>query len=356
MSTADGPFAASLIDASRRVWASNCAWRLGEPQPAPSSSAAGSNGGEWREHFDNLLQHLSAALAFDAPELFVQQVAWLRVLFESRGIELALLKSSLVAMRDELRGELPERAGDAAGEPIERGLAELDLAQPALEGGFAQGDPATAMARHYLVTALEGRREEAIDQVLRALERGMSVDEVLTGVLARAQTELGAMWQRSELSIVEEHLVSRTTEDALARIHVRLPHAPPNGLRVLLTSVDGDLHDLGLRVVATHFEMAGWNTTFLGASTPPAETALAAAEFEVHLVAAGAKLVTQLRAAAELVRLLRSDPRTQALPVIFGGRPFELAPNLWRALKADGCAKGGVEGVALATRLVARRA
>jgi hypothetical protein len=39
--------------------------------------------------------------------------------------------------------------------------------------------------------------------------------------------------------------------------------------------------------------------------------------------------------------------------VIFGGRPFDLAPNLWRALKADGAASSAAEAVALAQRLVA---
>lgn len=351
---ADGPYAASLIDAARRAWASNCAWRVGETQPAMGAAAPGSGG--WRDHFDSLLQHLSAALTFDAPELFVQQVAWLRVTFEAHGVDLALLKASLVALRDELRERLPSNVASGVAERIELGLAELERARPARESALAGPGPATILAREYLLAALEGRRDDALALVTGALDRGMSVEEVSKDVLARAQAELGSMWQRCELSIVEEHLVSRTTEGALARIQARLPHAPSNGLRVLITSVDGDLHDLGLRMVANHFELAGWRTVFLGASTPPAETAMAAAEFEVHLVAAGARLVTQLPAAAELVRLLRSDARTQSIPVIFGGPPFEAAPNLWRALQADGCASSAAEAVALASRLVARRA
>lgn len=348
-----GRFAASLIDASLRVWASNCAWRMGETQPSVSGALLAAGPGGWRPHFDSLLQHLSAALHFDAPALFVEQAVWMRVAFESRGIDPALLSASLAAMRDELSERLPANAAPEVMSLLAQATAECARALAAPVNALTGAEPATALAREYLFAALEGRRDDAIALVMGALDRGMSVEQLMRDVLGRAQNELGSMWHRSELSIVEEHMVSRTTESALMRLQARLPHAPSNGLRVLVTSVDGDIHDIGLRVVASQFEMAGWNAIFLGASTPPAEAAMAAAEFEVQLVAVGAKLVPHLRSAAELMQLLRADPRTRAIPVIFGGRPFELAPQLWRALGADGSASSAAEAVELAARLVA---
>lgn len=353
MTTTAGAFASTLIDTSQRAWINNCAWRMGDTRPAMSTAPTAGGAQGWHGHFDNLLQHLSAALRFDAPELFVQQCVWLRVSFESHGLDPALLSASIAALRAELNERLPVGARDIADAVVADGLTESQLPQPSSSVGLAGSDTSTALAREYLLAALEGRRDDAIALVMNALDRGVSFEQVARDVLGRVQRELGSMWHSSQLSVVEEHLVSRTTEAVLNQLHARLPRSPSNGLKALITSVDGDLHDIGLRVVADHFEMAGWTTIYLGASTPPVEIALAAAEFDVHLVAAGAKLVTHLTSAAELVARLRAAERTRSIPVIFGGRPFELAPELWRALKADGAASSAVEAVALAQRLVA---
>jgi methanogenic corrinoid protein MtbC1 len=354
MTTEVGAFASTLIDASRRAWASNCTWRMGETRPALAGVPNSSSASNWPGHFDNLLQHLSAALAFDAPELFTSQVAWLRVSFESHGLNLASLSTSLECARDELREHLPESVAEKVAALVERARETLDQPLESGAGALKGNDATTTLAREYLMAALEGRREDAIRMALTALDNGLSFDELSCNVLARVQAELGTMWHRSQMSVVEEHLVSRTTEAVLTRLHARLPTLPSNGMRVLVTSVDGDMHDIGLRVVANHFEMAGWSPVYLGASTPPAEVVMAAGEFEVQLVAVGVKLATQLRSAAELVKLLRSDLRTQATPVIFGGRPFELVPSLWKTLGADGSASNAAEAIALGARLARR--
>lgn len=354
MTEAVAPFAATLLEASRRAWSANCAWRLGETRPELSSVVGLSGSEDWRAHFDGLLQHLSVALEFGAPELFVQQVAWLRISFDARGVEPGVLAGTLLCLRDELRERLPERAAACVTDLID--VAAMEIARPAADAPTALvgEDSHSVSAREYLFAALDGRREDAISVLTRALESGMTASVVTSDVLGRVQAELGALWQRAELSIVEEHLVSRTTEEALARIHARAPRATPNGRRVLILGVAGDLHDLGLRVVAAHFEAAGWTPIFLGASVPPAEAASAAAEFDVHLVTVGATLVTQIRSAAEFIALLRKDPSTRATPVIFGGRPFQVAPELWRTLGANGAAANAPAAVALGERLVAR--
>ncbi len=353
---ASGAFVASLIESSRRAWANNCAWRMGQTHPEMAGAPTTASGGGWHSYFESLLQHLSAALEFDAPELLNEQARWLRVSFDSRDLDPALVTNSLSCVREELAERLPPRAAPVALALLDRALEAAALPIPSASSALSGQDATASLAREYLLAALEGRREDAVSLALAALDRGLSVEQLSREVLGRVQNELGAMWHRSQLSVVEEHMVSRTTEAVLARLPAKMPQTPLNGLRVLVTSVDGDLHDIGLRVVATHFEMAGWQVIYLGASTPPPEVALAAAEFEVNLIAAGAKLVTQLKAAAQLVQLLRADPRTRSLPVIFGGRPFELAPKLWRALGADGMATNAAQAVELGTRLVGRGA
>ncbi len=214
--------------------------------------------------------------------------------------------------------------------------------------------PLVELAREYLLAVLEGRRLDAIRLAEDAIASGTSITDLYSKVLGRAQVEIGRMWQRGEVHVAEEHLSSRITEQVMSVVNARMPRQPRNGKRVLITSANGDLHDIGLRVVADHFEMAGREVMFLGASTPAEDVAAAVRDFEVDLVAVAAKLVLHVRAAAEIVQAVRATPRGRTLPILMGGPPFQIVGDLWKLLGADGMAASSVEAVTVGETLTSR--
>lgn len=350
-----GTFTAALIDATRRAWAAASAARLRERSPSDLSALGAAGARDATLHFEGLLEHLAVALQFHAAPLFLEHVRWMATAFSGRDMPLSLLGASLESLRDELAGRLP---ADALAEVTPLFAAALEIvAQPpeAPEGGLGGDDAVVAIAREYLLAALEGRRKDALDVVLAAADRGVPVGTLQRDVVGRVQIEVGRMWHRGDMSVVEEHLVSRLSEQVLACLNPRMPRAPRLGRRVLVTGASGDLHDLGLRIVADEFEMAGWDPIFLGASAPADEAARAALDFEVDLVALGSKLAIHVRAAAAMIALVRAEPGTRSVPVLVGGLPFQLVPDLWKRIGADGAAATAAEAVALGSRLVLGR-
>ncbi len=109
--------------------------------------------------------------------------------------------------------------------------------------------------------------------------------EVLVPVLA----ETGAAWQRGERHVWEEHLASAAVRTIVEALYPRVlgakAAAPPAGRSVLLACPPEEAHDLGLRMLADRFDLAGWTTYFLGADTPPEEIADAARVLGVDAVA-----------------------------------------------------------------------
>lgn len=350
---AASPFTSALIDSARRAWAAGSVVRMRERHPGLVESFGGAGFHDVQSHCEGLLDHLSTALWCGEPVLFDEQVRWIKSAFEARGVRLDALRASLACLRDELGQGLPQNASRAAVAMLERAARVVETPAVPNASVLAGDAPATVLARGYLLAALEGRRKDAIDVALRALDSGMSVGEVYRDVLARAQIEVGRMWQDGEIGVAEEHFVSRVTEQALAFVNARMPRATKIGKRVLVTSANGDLHDIGLRMIADHFEMAGFEPIYLGASTPADDVVRAAIDFEVDLAAIAAKLTLLVRATAELVRALRAEPRTRTLPILVGGLPFQVAPRLWRTIGADGCARSAEDAVEAGKRLVA---
>jgi methanogenic corrinoid protein MtbC1 len=350
---AHAQFVANLLASTRKALAAGAALRVGQSQ----GPAAGQSGrfSQRKAQADALLLHLEAAVLVGEPALYADQVAWLKQAFAARAEPRGELRALLAALRDELASQLPPEAARPAAACAERGLAHFDAAPDDVPSALAAPGTGSRRMQRYLLALLEGRRQDALRIAEEALDDGFDVPAVHAQLIVPALCEIGRLWQRGELNVAEEHRGSRITESVLCALSARMHRPEPNGKRVLITSANGDLHDIGLRMVADQFESAGWESIFLGASTPGEDAARAVEDFQVDCAAIGARLVLHVRAAAELVAAVRATPRGRTLPIVVGGRPFALAPDLARALGADAAARDPAEALAQAERLVAAR-
>ncbi|HEX8598492.1 MAG TPA: hypothetical protein VF952_08250 [Chloroflexia bacterium] len=71
------------------------------------------------------LSSIEAAISLSMPETFVDYVAWVRTLLESRDIPAGDLALNLICVRDVLREELTGNAGAVAAEYVDAGLKQL---------------------------------------------------------------------------------------------------------------------------------------------------------------------------------------------------------------------------------------
>ena len=87
--------------------------------------------------------------------------------------------------------------------------------------------------------------------------------------------------------------------------------------RLILATVQGDIHDIGKNIVKTVLENYGYQVTDLGRDVAPETIAAAAERQNIRLVGLSALMTTTLPAMEATVRLLKALPRPPA--VIVGG-------------------------------------
>lgn len=346
-----GLYVATLIDASARALAAGAVTRRNELLGARLAPEEGSFRGSLGE-VEARLVNLAEALAAGSPALFVMHVAWLRDTYLARGVPLEGLVAELECLGAELRESLPAAAHAALETALAPALAEARATPAPQATPIEEGGPQARLTRLFLVHALEGRREEALELVTRAVDDGVPLGELQVEVLARVQRETGLMWQRGELQVAEERLCSEVVAEALTLLRTRIPRAPDDAPRAVVAAVDGNAHALGARVVSDQLALAGWRTLFLGADAPAQDVAWALATFGARLAVLSASLPRHVRATARLVRELRAA-REDAV-VLVGGGPFADVPELWRAVGADGCTRDAADVPAEAARLCAR--
>ncbi len=343
MTAAATDFAATLLERSASAYAAEAAVTL--------AGHAGEDFHAWQQQLTQRIFELAAAVAHGEPELFVARARWSRKAFEARGRDVSRLLASFAALREVLDRQLPPAAGPLPREIIDAALAALRA--PARQPEAAGLDPARPedrLALNFLNLVLEGNVTDALAQIAGAAET-WPVEKVYLDVLMPAQREIGTLWQLGDLSIPEEHLVTTTTERAMAILAHRAGRAPANGRTVLIAGVAGNVHELGLRVAADLFELAGWRALLLGADVPAEDLPVAIGYFGADLLILSAVLATQLRPVGDSIAAVRRECG-ENIRILVGGGAFDEGPGVWRRLGADGYAPTLGDATRLGAELV----
>lgn len=135
----------------------------------------------------------------------------------------------------------------------------------------------------------EHDKARAVRLAITAVDGGaVHVATLYGAVLAPLLAETGAAWQRGDRHVWEEHLASAAVRTIVEALYPRVLEAraavAPAGRSILLACPPEEAHDLGLRMLADRFELAGWTTYFIGADTPPDEIVDAARSLGVDAV------------------------------------------------------------------------
>lgn len=304
------------------------------------------------------LDYLVESLAVAQPPLFADYLAWARVMLSGRNIPVEDLLVNMECLCDTLRqmlkGEKEEKGevDDLAVEYVAQAMDGLRSVPATLASFLPQEEPLAPLAHEYLKVLLDGQRQRASHLVLEAVEGGAVVQEIYLQVFQPCQREIGRLWQINQISVAQEHYCTAATQLIMSQLYPRLFSGPRNGRTLVATCIAGDLHEIGVRMVSDLFELDGWDTYYLGANTPLPSILQTVRETQAHALAISATILPHLRQVDQLIAMVRAAPECREVKILVGGYPFNVVPQMWRQLGADGCAHNAATAVELANRLV----
>jgi methanogenic corrinoid protein MtbC1 len=313
----------------------------------------GSAGREYcRKDTEYHLTYLAEALAAATPALFAEYIAWAKVMLAGRRIPSEDLATHLECVREVLQAALPPELAGVTSDYLAAGLDRLPQLPASLPPFLDEVEPLGRVAGQYLAALLQGERSTATQLVNDALDAGASLEELYHGVFARSQQELGRRWQMNQISVAQEHYCTAATQLLMAQLAPRFLHSPKQGRVLVAACVAGELHEVGLRMVTDLFEMNGWDTHYLGASTPTPGLLQMLADRKADVLALSATMTWQVRELAELIGRVRAAPVGPRVKILVGGHLFQVAPHLAQQLGADGTAADARAALQLADQLL----
>ncbi len=298
------------------------------------------------------LAYLSQALALDNPGLFTDYVAWAKVMLAQRRVLASDLGFHLGCMAEVLEEKLPGESGRLAAGFVRTAVEAMPGMPEELPTFMHEGEPLTPLAHQYLEALRRGERQIASRLILDAVGAGAAVKEIYLHVFQPVQREIGRLWQMNRMSVAEEHYCTAATQLIMSLLYPHIFASEKNGRTLVATCVSGDLHEIGVRMVADFFEMDGWNTFYLGANTPHASVIDTVIQRRADILAISATIAHHVDSIQALIDRVRKDPGCAGVKILVGGYPFNRNPQLWRQLGADGSAPDAQQAIALANRML----
>jgi DNA-binding transcriptional MerR regulator len=202
------------------------------------------------------------------------------------------------------RGYRPGRLVPASLDSLQALLAEAQPAMSAFAGSPARDDFAP------FIEALRSHQFEELRRLLVQTLLRMGLGPGIEQLIAPLTGEVGEMWMRGELQIFEEHIFSESVQAALRQAMQAVPRpAQEQTPRVLLSTLPGEQHGLGLTMAEAMFVLEGSQCLSLGVQTPVGDLVLAAAAHRADVVALSCSAFVAPSAVAAGLTELR-----QALP------------------------------------------
>jgi 5-methyltetrahydrofolate--homocysteine methyltransferase len=198
---------------------------------------------------------------------------------------------------------------------------------------------------------VEGQISAVPESVKQALADGYEAESILKETLIPAMTEVGRLYEAGEYFVPEMLMAAKAMKAGMEILKPRLVDAAvePAG-RVIIGTVQGDLHDIGKNLVSMMLEGAGFDVEDMGVDVPAEEFVAAVLQKKPDILALSALLTTTLPQQKAVVDAVSEAGVRDSVKIIIGGAP--VTQGFTDEIGADGFAPDAGSAAELAKGLV----
>ncbi len=190
----------------------------------------------------------------------------------------------------------------------------------------------------------QGDDEVVVELTRSAIQQDLSPQEVLDRGLIAGMNAVGDQFRRHDIFLPEVLLAARAMYAGMDELKPLLARdGVPTMGRVVLGTVQGDLHDIGKNLVGILLGGAGFEVTDLGNDVTPERFLKAARESGATVIGMSALLTTTMPGMRKVVDLLKKEGLSGQIRTIVGGAP--VSGEFAREIGADAYAYDAANAV-----------
>ena len=200
---------------------------------------------------------------------------------------------------------------------------------------------------------IDGDEDLAAELAQRVLDESVNPVEAVQQGFIKGIEEIGNSWKAGEAFLPDVMMAADAMKAGLAVLDSAIAELGGSGDdkgKIVLGTVQGDIHDIGKNIVGALLTAAGFKVYDIGTDQTPEQFVAKAEEVGADILAASALLTTTMSAQKELVEYLTEKNLRTKYKVVIGGGPT--SKNWAGEIGADGWAETADEAVELCKTLI----
>ncbi len=170
---------------------------------------------------------------------------------------------------------------------------------------------------------IDGEHLETKDFIDKALGKDLTARTLIAGPMATGIAEVGRRFKMDEYFLPEVMMSAKCMHEALAILKPLIVAEKTEEIgTVVVGTVQGDLHDIGKKIVAMMLEAAGFTVHDLGVTVTPDAFIEAIREHNPQIVGFSALLTTTMNMQRVTLERIAEEGLREDLRVFVGGAPI----------------------------------
>lgn len=215
----------------------------------------------------------------------------------------------------------------------QRGLVVSDETALGVQAGGGRTASDAELSRRFLVAIREGDDATATRVLEQRIVAGVHPGEVFDHIAAPALHEVGAMWERGEIEVYQEHRASTTALVALTGLQTLLPGETLDAPLAISAAVAGDHSMLATTMVAITLRATGYRVIALGANSPAGTVCRALEDLQPRIAAVSISHAADADDIVDQLNTIHDTASREGCALAVGG--YESTADIRRRVRAD---------------------
>ena len=212
-----------------------------------------------------------------------------------------------------------------------------------------------ALFKDMAQSIIDGDSDISVALAKKSIQMNIPPLDAITKGFVVGVNYIGDQFGAGEAFLPELVMAGEAMKAAVATLEpelIKLGEARETMGRVVLATVEGDIHEIGKTLVGTMLSASGFEVTDLGVDQPADKIIGKALEIDASLIGMSALLTTTMVRQREVIEEMDKEGLRPKIKVMVGGAP--ITRDWATKIKADGYSEDAVGAVKLAKELVGK--
>jgi trimethylamine corrinoid protein len=189
-----------------------------------------------------------------------------------------------------------------------------------------------------------------------AVNAGIDPLIAISDGLSKGMETMSDLFDEGEVFVPQLLIASEAFENAVSILTSTMSEEMKNSVsqgKILVHTVQGDIHDIGKNIVKTMLSASGFEVIDMGRDVPVEEVIEKAKECKVDIIAGSALMTTTMPSQRDIISLLKEEGIRDQFICMFGGAP--VSEEWVEKIGADGYSESASGAVKIAKELMSKK-